>query len=214
MMNATVARITEIGIGRHARTLAVLRWSDYALVVVCGLGAIGMLPDLVLAAGKAQWPELVGQGLLAAVLAFAAFTGWRHVGVIDPRVWRSYLWIFPLLAAWAVLVAFAIVVTWASQEANAGPDNIVQRLTELFGALYLAGVAMPGFVCVLLLRRMRIAPMGVRLGELLAGLGRHSGASGLVATKVERISLPRGLAYGAAGAAVLLGAIVAPFPTE
>jgi hypothetical protein len=150
---------------------------------------------------------------LVAILAFAAYTGWRHVGVIDPRVWRSYLWVFPLLAACAVLAAFGIVVNWASQEANPGQD-ILELLLGLTATLSIAGVAVPGFVCVLLLRRMRIAPMGVRLGELLAGLGRHSGASGLAATKVERISLPRGLAYGAAGAAVLLGVIVAPLPTE
>ena len=128
-------------------------------------------------------------------------------------MWRSYLWVFPLLTAYAIVVAFAILIDWASQEANAGQD-LTQPLLGLFGTLWIAGVAVPGLVCVLLLRRMRVAPMGVAIGELLAGLERHSGASAPAVTKIERISLPRGFAYGAAGAVVLLGAIVAPLPTE
>lgn len=74
-MSATVARITEIDIGRQARALAVLRLSDYVLVVVCGLAAVGLLSDLAFTGGAANWLVLVFQGLWAAILAFAAYTG-------------------------------------------------------------------------------------------------------------------------------------------
>ena len=93
---SSVACITEIDINRAARALAVLRVSDYALVIGCGFGVLGTLPDLVLAAINAQWVELAVHLVMVSALAFAVYTGWRHVGVIDPSVWRSYLWVFPL----------------------------------------------------------------------------------------------------------------------
>lgn len=89
------ASLTEIDISGPARALKVLRWTDYTLVVVCGVAVLGLLPDLISSGARGRWSELVVQGLMTAALAFAAFTGWRHVGVIDPRVWRSYLWVLP-----------------------------------------------------------------------------------------------------------------------
>lgn len=208
----SAARITTIDIDRPARTLAVLRWSDAVLVLGCGFGALAMLPDLVLALVSSQWLDLVVQGAMAATLAFAAYTGWRHVGVIDPRVWRSYLWVFPLLAALTAFMALALATTWRSQGAN--PFDNVQSFVTVFSLLWFVGVAIPGFVCVLLLRRTRIAPLGVRLEDLLVGLSDHGGSSGLALTKHQRIGARRGLAYGLLGVAVLLGTTLAPLPTE
>ena len=39
--------ITEIDISRQGRALALLRLTDYALVVLCGFGAVGYLSELV-----------------------------------------------------------------------------------------------------------------------------------------------------------------------
>jgi hypothetical protein len=85
------ARIVEIDIDRPARALAVLRWSDFILVVGCGLATLGIAPDLIKAILGGQWRDVAFDAVFAGALAFAAYTGWRHVGVIDPRVWRSYL---------------------------------------------------------------------------------------------------------------------------
>lgn len=207
----SAARITEIDISGPARALAVLRWSDYTLVVVCGLGALGMLPDLVAAAFNAQWSDLVVQGAMAATFAFAAYTGWRHVGVIDQRVWQSYLWVFPLLATVTVVLALEVAMVSLSQ---GKPFDDTHSWLSLWGYLWLAGGAIPGFVCVLLLYRMRIAPTGVRLDELLAGLTERSGISGLGLARIQRTGVQRGLTYGIVGATVLLGATFWPLPTE
>jgi len=208
---SSVACITEIDIHRAARALAVLRVSDYALVIGCGFGALGMLPDMVLAAADARWVELAVQVLMVTAFAFAAYTGWRHVGVIDPRVWRSYLWVFPFMAALAGFIGLTMATTGLSQGAKFFED--VGSLVTLAGSLWFAVVAIPGFVCVLLLRRMRIAPMGVRLDELLAGLTARGGQAAQHVTSVQRIDVRRGLAYGIAGATVLLGVALVPIPT-
>ena len=62
------------------------------------------------------------------------------------------------------------------------------------------------------LRRTRLEPMGVRLNDLLASLRARGGSSGLSVTKVQRVGARRGFAYGIGGAAVLLGATLAPMP--
>src|SRR5262252_2892390 len=51
------ARITVIDIQPMARALAVLRFSDYVLVVVCGLGVLNILPTLLGAIVGALWGE-------------------------------------------------------------------------------------------------------------------------------------------------------------
>ena len=39
-------KIIEIDISKQARALAWLRFSDYALVIICGSWAIGLIPSL------------------------------------------------------------------------------------------------------------------------------------------------------------------------
>jgi len=116
------ARITEIDINGAARGLAVLRLSDFVLVVICGLGALGTLPDVGRAAFNAEWSDLVVEGAMAAIFVFAAYTGWRHVGVIDPRVWSSYLLVFPLLVVLGVIGGLASATTLISKGAGAFED--------------------------------------------------------------------------------------------
>ena len=206
------ARITEIDISGPARALAVLRWTDYTLVVACGLGAVGGLPELISSAAHARWVEATVQVLIVAALAFAAITGWRHVGVIDPRVWRAYLWVFPALTGVGVLMMAALAIEWISKQKN--PLDDIQSFMGFFAGLSFAALAIPGFVCVVLLRRMRVAPMGVRLGELLGDLAGRGGEEAPRVTRVERPRFRRGLAYGAAGVCVLLGTTFTPVPAD
>jgi hypothetical protein len=206
------ARITTIDINRPARTLAVLRWSDAVLVLGGGFGALALVPDLVRALAEAQWLDLAIQSAMIMILAFAAYTGWRHVGVIDPHVWRSYLWVFPLLVALSAFLAFGLATVWQTQ-GTALLDN-PQPFVTAFGILQFAGIAIPGFICVLLLRRTRIAPTGVRLEDLLAGLSNRAGSSGVTLVKPDRIGVRRGLTYGLLGVLVLLGTTFAELPTQ
>ncbi len=211
MTQPAAARITEIDISRPSRALAVLRLSDYTLVIACGLGVVGVLPDFGRAAISGQWVDLFTLAAMAAVFAFAAYTGWRHVGVIDPRVWRAYLWVFPSLLALAVLIGLGVANTVAS------PGELFEDMDSLLSLgilLQFAAIAIPGFVCVRLLRRTRIEPIGVPLGDLLSELTRRGGVSALSATRIERTGPRRGLAYGLAGAALLLGTTFAPLPED
>jgi hypothetical protein len=206
------ARITEIDIDKPARALAVLRWSDYVLVVMCGLALVGVVPELLRAGIEARWSDAAIFGVASAALAFAVHTGWRHVGVIDPRVWKSYVWVFPLLAVPVAFIMLQTVMTWIAQHVN--PVDNVSSFMSLFAYLQLIAVAIPGFIYVRSLQRTRIAPMGVRLQDLLADLTARGGESAQHATTVPRISVRRGLAFAVAGGLVLLAVIVMPFPEK
>jgi hypothetical protein len=80
------AKITEIDISKQARALAWLRLSDYTLVVLCGLWAIDLLSQLVVNFQSTSAGALVLELIALLIVCFAAYTGWRHVGVIDPGV--------------------------------------------------------------------------------------------------------------------------------
>jgi hypothetical protein len=204
--------ITEIDIDRPARALALVRWSDYVLVLGCGQGALALLPDLAVAFVNAQWIELAVTVPIVAAFTFAAYTGWRHVGVIDPRVWRTYLLVFPLLAALAAFLGLATAATWMSQDGN--PFDHPRSFMTVAGLLYFAGFAIPGYVCVRKLRRSRIAPMGARLDVLLERLNARGGTSGLEVAGLRRPASGRGLTLGALGAALLLINAFLPVPDD
>lgn len=206
-MQRSAARIEEIDISRPARALAVLRWSDYVLVVGCGLGALGFAVQLVLAAvGGADYLLTTA---MAAALGYAAYAAWRHVGVIDPRVWRSYVWVLPLLACLSALAAVAVAVDWR-RIGFAQRDSDLQAFSAIVTYLQFAAVALPGFVCVLRLRRMRVLSLGVPLTDVLASLNAHAGTSAASQTALRSDGRRRGVAYGVCGLALVLAANFAP----
>jgi hypothetical protein len=209
MMSITT---TEIDIDRPARALAVLRWSDYVMVVGCGLGVLGMLPDLVLAIANGQWIAALLETAIVATFSFAAYTGWRHVGVIDPRVWYAYLWIFPLLTAVTGVLAVATAIAGWSQGWAFFDDP--QPFATLLGVSQFGVVAIPGFVCVMLLRRMRVGPTNARLDDLLTGLTGRGGVSSLGLTHLPRLGMTRGLAYAVGGVVILLCVAFVPLPLK
>jgi len=82
---------TEIDLSEHSRALGRLRGMDYLLVVLCGEGLLRVL------VGLGTDPDFVATLPIVGVLAYSVYTGWRHIGVIDPRVWRSYVIAFSLV---------------------------------------------------------------------------------------------------------------------
>lgn len=213
MQQSSKARITEIDITGPSRALAVLRWSDYILVIGCGLGAASMAVQSVLAAMSAQWSEFLMTAVMMGALGVAAYTGWRHVGVINPRVWRSYLLLFPLLAGVSVVFALILGAVWVADGINPFTGDL-QSMIAFAAYLQFVAVAVPGFLCVLLLRRMRIAPMNVRLADLLEDLNGRGGEPAARWDNVQRIDMRRGVMFGLAGMALVLAAQLAPVSTD
>ena len=76
--------------------------------------------------------------------------------------------------------------------------------------MYFAGIAIPGFVCVLLLRRSQIPSTGMTLKGLLESLAARGGAAAQSATRIPRADLPRGLLYGMGGVLLLLVIVFTP----
>jgi hypothetical protein len=206
------AQIAQLDISGPARALSVLRYSDYTLVVACGLGAIGVIPEIFSSAANGNWTELITQTLIVAVFLFAAYTGWRHVGVIDPRVWRAYPWVFAALSAVAVLMAGSLIMVWVSQGKN--PLDDLNSLMGVMTGLWFAALAIPGFVAAIVLRRMRIASVGAPLSDLISGLRNRGGVDAPHATHVDRPHFRRGLFYAIAGGCILLAGTLTPAPSD
>lgn len=212
--------ITEIDIGRQARALAWLRLTDYALVVLCGFWVLritaGTLSELLLGFSSIDLWTFAFVLTALAVLCFAVYTGWRHVGVIDPAVWRVYGIVFP------VLVVFCLLVVWSGLGTSRSLARImeqerseaIQQLSGLVIALWIGGVSLLGWISLHLLRRMKITALGGTVVHVLERLAKHAGVSAMQATKIRRINTPRGLAIGAAGVLILLAFNVAPVPSD
>src|SRR5262245_35830451 len=90
-------KIIEIDITKQARILALFRLTDYSLVILRVTWVIGLTPQLVVGLASNDASTTIASMIIASILGFAAFTGWRHVGVIDPKVWPAYSIVFPLL---------------------------------------------------------------------------------------------------------------------
>ncbi|MFM1892337.1 MAG: hypothetical protein RLZ44_1414, partial [Pseudomonadota bacterium] len=208
-------RIKEIDISSQARALAWLRLTDYALVVLCGFWAIGIVSELSTGfiAGEVGMTtvELVA---MAVLLGFAAYTGWRHVGVIDPSVWRAYDAVFPVLILFCALVAWSVLTTTGSLAAimEQGRTETVLQLGGLFNAAWVAALALSGWIALVVLRRKKIAALDATVGQLLAPLAEQAGAAAVKAADVPAVNKGRGLVIGGAGLLLLLAYGLAPVP--
>jgi hypothetical protein len=146
------------------------------------------------------------------VLCFTAYTGWRHVGVIDPAVWRVYSVMFPVLSVACLFIVLSLLVEYGSLY------NIINsELAQAVGFLnigYIGLVALLGWISLLLLRRMNIAAMGTTVDKILLRLYQKAGVSSKKAIEIKRINKPRGLVIGTAGLLLLAAVILAPVPDE
>ena len=209
-----IPEINEIDISRQARALAWLRLTDYMLVVVCGLWAISALSELLLGFSNAGMVEIVFYLVAAVVLGYAAYTGWRHVGVINPAVWDAYSILFPLL------LLFSLFLLWAGLEEFGSLENIleqekieaVQQLTLLYVAAWVGIISLVGWIALALLRKTKITSLDATVGQVLSELASHAGIAAASTTRVKRINMPRGLLIGGAGVLILLIHIFAPLP--
>ncbi len=204
-------QIREINISKQARALRFLRYTDYLLIIVGGQWLLGMLGALVVDpnVGVTDFGFLV----LLPVLFFGLYTGWRHVGVIDARVWRSHMIAFPLIIITSIVVVAGALFAILTKEGGVTPQDYETILGIYVGLLLSAGCIF-GLVSVWRLRRMRIQSIGVRLVELLHNLTSQRGSRAIDATQIKRVNLPRGIFNGALGGLILLGIIFVPLPAD
>jgi hypothetical protein len=200
-VGADPPRFTFADVQAPARMLGVLRWSDYVLVVGCGFGCLAVLPEAVKALFHAQLMDAAIALAIGSCLGFGAYTGWRHVGVIDGRVWRAYIWVFPLLIA---AEALTVMSSAAALKRNGIGATGLDQLLPLVSALWVAGVSLPGFVCVVLLRRVSFPTIGLSLPALLERLVAQAGGAPRLLARVPRSRLARGIAYATLGVLVLI----------
>ncbi|HEY7555846.1 MAG TPA: FHA domain-containing protein [Candidatus Binatia bacterium] len=212
-MAVSSERIREIDISRQARVLRFLRFTDYLLVVLCGTWLLNLVTLPFIDHDMRQSEGLIFTVIAVAVLSFNVYTGWRHVGVIDERVWRSHLLAFPLLILFCVTVAASTLFMAFGNDGGMNLEDY-QTISGFFGACWLLVGATIGFISVLLLRRMRPETFGVPLVELLRDLRIRRGKRAIDVTSIKRVNAPRGIVIGVVGGIILLGVALAPLPDD
>jgi hypothetical protein len=206
-------RTIEIDITRQARALAWLRLTDYALVVMCGLMMISLLSDLVV--GSHEVTSVIFDLIGSLLLGFAAYTGWRHVGVIDPSVWKAYRFVFPAMVVFCLFMAWGVLLASGSLSGLLDDKNrveAIQRLSGLFSVIWIAAVSLLGWVSLMLLRRMKIPGTDATVDKVMSRLADKAGVKAVQVANFRPINRPRGLAMGGVGIVILLAIVLAPTP--
>jgi hypothetical protein len=204
--------ITEIDITRPARALFWLRLTDYVLVVMCGALTVSYLSELVINF-PVDDPAMVAFYLIAMLfLGFAAYTGWRHVGVIDPAVWRIYSVLFPIFAVIFLLATGILLVEYGSFSGLM--ESKLVDTVDLIAFFYIACVALVGWTALILLQRLKITGEEATVGQILSQLEKQAGLPAKKAAEIKRINKPRGLVIGAIGLIILLAIVLVPTPDD
>lgn len=212
-----INKIISIDISKQASALSWLRLTDYALVILCGSWLIATLPQFFDSATYATPGVPVLFALIAFVFGYAAFVGWRHVGVIDSRVWASYSIVFPLLVFVCALVLWVSISAFASVSNAFGEDRKLETMQELSGmavAAWVGAAAAAGWLSLVALRRMKIAGLNSTVDQLLGYLSSKAGSRAEMATHIRRINPTRGYLVGGLGVLVLLAVAFAPMPSN
>jgi hypothetical protein len=200
----SVKKFREIDISRPANALRLLRVMDYLLVIVCSNYLVLFLTMPLLYPGITKDSRFVlTLVILVPVLSFIIYTGWRHVGVIDVKVWPAYLAAFPLLFLFSVFIAWDLFATSASK-GGVNPGEGWPFVLLMWAA------AIVGFATLLLLKRMRLDRFSAPLVEILRDLNAYKGRRAAGAGRVKRINVPRGIALALLAGIVLLGTAIAP----
>lgn len=196
--------LSQIDITRQARALGWLRMTDYLMVVVCGLIAFELLSSILTSFSGAG--VLLFQLLALAVLSYAAYTGWRHVGVINPLVWKRYRFLFPLLAFSGALFFLILLSQSGSLMAILNKDRATaqQELASLSAAGYIFVISLLGWFSIRRLRRSVIPGMGDTIEQLSARLNRNAGVDAHRGIKIPAINKRRGVLLCVAGLLVLI----------
>jgi FHA domain len=192
-------QVREIDISTPARALGFLRLTDYS-AIFCISWLLNLLALPFINPEMRDGAELIFNLVAVALLLFTVYTVWRHVGVIDARVWRAHIIAFPLLLLFCVFVFASTLVTSAT---NYGGINLEDfRTIHHFSTSWLSAGATVGMVSVLLLKRMRPATFGLPLVELLRDLSRYEDPRAVDAKKIKRVNAPRGIVLGALGSVI------------
>lgn len=204
----TPEQVKEINVSSQARMLRLLRFTDYALVIVCGSVALQIVLDLFKNPPADISPLVIVTVIEAAVFTLGVYTALSNVGVIDPINWQSYLVAFP-----AILVLCVSIIGATFMEISEERSLILAVLIAsglMFVYVWIAAASLFGFVSVLLLRRTRIKALGIPLVELLFHLRSQRGVRAISVAGVKRVNAPHGLFLGLVGFGVLLGVSLVP----
>lgn len=202
-LGAGSGQIREIKIGSQSLALRLLRPADYALVVLCSFLLIGTLAGLGGGAG-------ILDVIVIGFLSFCVYTGWRHVGVIDSRVWKAYIIVFPLL----LLYCTAVIILNGTTEAGREEGEPLERLLITLTLLWLAWVAVSGLVSLVLLNTIRISGINLRLPKMLAVLRERRNSQGLNTKTLKRVDKRKGIQLCVFGIVIILIAILMPLPNQ
>jgi hypothetical protein len=220
-----VTRITEIDISKQARALAWFRRIEYPLVFLCGSAAIFWLCELVVSFRSVNAGMLFFALIALLIVGFAAYSGWRCAGVIDPTVWRHYRVALPLLVVFSLFVIALSLPAASGSEVNTTEqlEQVEQEYGEFGAMLFLygsiGGLALLVWISLMLLRRMKITAMGATVDQVLLRLAKNASVTAVKATDIKRINKPRGLVLGTAGGLLLLTPaiillLLAPLPNN
>lgn len=202
-----VARITDVDISRQVRPLAWLRWTQYALVFLCGYGALGSMWGLVFSLPSADAGTLVFYLIASLILGFTAYTGWRHYGVIDATVWRSDRVVLPVFVVFYLFIGPLIALALPTESVG---ERAEAEILVVYGVC-IGSAALLGWISLMLVRRMNITAIGATVDQVLSRLAKNAGVTALQTGGIKRINKPRGLVLATAGALLLLASTI-PIP--
>lgn len=207
-----MVEIKEIDISKQARALLLLRLTDYVLVIICSNLVLVMISQLFIDPNIRMSWDLIFPLLVTTAFSFCVYTGWRHVGVIDDQVWRAYMIAFPAL----LLVGFVYVAGALPTIFDIGWKSLenLQIINMLIIGPWFILSAILGLGAILLLRKMKIASLGIPLVEILSNLRKKRGLQALRATSIKRVNAPLGIIIGACGAIILLGVVFGPISDD
>ena len=203
------ASMLQIDMSRQCRALAWLRLTDYMLLILCGSVLLSLAISLW---SWPMWARIVGL-IVLAFLCFVLYTVWRHVGVIDPAVWRVYRIVLPLIAL-PLLVAAGLLTITSSM--NHDRTETFLQLEGIVLLTVIAAVPLAGWISLFALRKGRIAAIDVTVDELLQRLSTNAGVRAVDAANIKRINKPWGIVLGLVGAMFpvvgMLGQHAQPIP--
>jgi hypothetical protein len=181
----------------------MIRIADTVLVITCGNTLIWMLLAPFFEPTARTPAALSVTAIAVLALGFCIYAGWRHVGVIDRRVWSAQAIAFPLL------LAVGLYLTIRQLQGQPGAQ-ITPGAVLLGWTSYLLPCTL-GFLGVWLLQHARIPALGATLPAILDALASKETLRPRQFAGAERVSIPRGLAFAVFGIAMLLSSILLPF---
>lgn len=201
-------RSIEIDISRPARALRWLRWADHSLLLggLLSVSFLALAFDLILTGQEI----LLASALVAitAIFLFGAYTGWRHLSVIEPQVWPLHIVVFAVI--FPVAIALYILSILMMLSAMHAPDAESKYGLTMLGNLImtLGGASGPlsilGLIAAIRLRRHRVSFFDLPLSDIISNIGTSASRQALPVSLKNRISPPKGIACLSIGLALAI----------